>query len=77
MTAHDCAQLGHVWLEGTTVPSHPRGLAAMTLFQRHSGRGPGPVTVVCYFCRTTTEIEGHSAHTIPRTNPGPARMGAD
>lgn len=65
MKSPDCDQTGHLWLEGTSIPDDPRARAAMPIFARHRGRPRGPVAVICWHCRKTTTLEGHSPFIAP------------
>jgi hypothetical protein len=58
MTAHDCAQQGHVWLEDDgNVP-----------YRRHRARAVASVSCTCQHCGLSAELPGHGAFTAP---PGP------
>lgn len=79
LAPHDCTQHGHLWLEGDSVPDDPKALATMTLYTRHRGRNPGLVPVICYHCKTTAKLEGHSRFIAPPTKTptlGPALVSA-
>lgn len=71
----NCDQTGHLWLEGESIPDDPTARAEMMLFTRHRDRAPGPVPVICWHCRNTTTIEGHSPHIAPPRTP--ARLAID
>lgn len=57
MSAHDCAQQGHVWLEANGQP-----------YRRHRGRKEASVTCACQHCGLPAELPGYGAFTAP---PGP------
>lgn len=61
MSAHDCTQQGHVWIE-------PDG----TLYQRHRGRTPADVPVVCQFCLTDATLPAFARSTAPPQQLPPA-----
>ncbi len=54
---HDCAHVGHVWLEANGQP-----------YRRHRNRPVGDIPVTCQHCGEKREAPGHGAFTAP---PGP------
>lgn len=58
MSAHDCAQQGHVWLED----------ASNLPYRRHRGRKEASVPCTCQHCMLSANLPGYGAFTAP---PGP------